>query len=94
MTVHQRMQPGPDASCAGRYTKVLEGSGAHPAWAMPAEPEGPSWPPLTPISSLLGDLEGSGGKQQGPGGQQANKWGFVPGEEDTMDLNLEHRGAR
>lgn len=26
--------------------------------------------------------------------QQEDKWGFAPGRDDTLELNLEHRGSR
>ena len=51
------------------------------------------WPALTPVSSLLAERQQDHAQQQPQGQSQANKWGFVPGADDTMDLNLEGKGG-
>ncbi len=79
------------------YTNVLEG-GIHPAWGAAAN-----------VTELLGAgaadatdtptaAAGRGAAAALPGGPavpavQVNKWGFVPGEEDTTDLDLEKNGV-
>ena len=67
---------------------MLEGRGRQPAWAE-AE-RSLEWPVLTPVSSLVAGREQP---EPAPQPQGQSKWGFAPGEEDTLDLNLENRGA-
>ena len=85
-----------------RYTGVLGGSGQQPAWA--AQDSSVEWPVLTPVSSLLAGAQADPEPMAEPAAQpepqpgrqpqgMASKWGFVPGEDDTLDLNLERRGA-
>ena len=49
-----------------------------------------SSPTFTFSSGSGGGGGGTGGQQQQEG--QANKWGFVPGDDDTMELDLEGHG--
>ncbi|BDA49326.1 probable kinetochore protein spc7 at C-terminar half [Coccomyxa sp. Obi] len=78
------------------YTNVLEG-GLHPAWGAAANEtenlgDGAAGATGTPAAAA-----GRGAAAALPGGPaapavQVNKWGFVPGEEDTTDLDLEKNG--
>ncbi|KAK9814135.1 hypothetical protein WJX72_001123 [[Myrmecia] bisecta] len=58
------------------YSNVLH-DGVHPVWGAAAD-----------ATAHVGQGEGD----VGPPDNQVNKWGFVPGEDDTMELNLEHKG--
>ncbi|DBA97231.1 TPA: hypothetical protein ACH3X1_014979 [Trebouxia sp. C0004] len=90
----------------GGYTRAIE-QGSHPVWGSQrtAQLEDPTCErPIaagsgTPGSvrrsrriSLMGQSP-SVAKRAQPEGQRS-KWGFVPGEDDTLDLNLEKAGQR
>lgn len=69
------------------YTNVLEG-GVHPAWGVAAN----QTEALQPAAAAAAALP-EGSPAVPGGGPQVNKWGFVPGDEDTTDLDLERNGA-
>lgn len=89
----------------GGYTRAIE-QGSHPAWgsqrtaqleeltAGSPKVRGNGTPGSVRRSrrlSLLGQSP-SAAKRAQPDGQRS-KWGFVPGEDDTLDLNLEKAGG-
>lgn len=79
------------------YTNVLEG-GVHPAWGVAANETEMLGPAAIgafespDAGANFGAAAARPGNAAAPGGQQVNKWGFVPGEEDTTDLDLERNG--
>lgn len=88
----------------GGYTRAIE-QGSHPVWASQrtAQLEDPTSERPSAVGSgtpgsvrrsrrisLMGQSP-SVGKRAQPEGQRS-KWGFVPGEDDTLDLNLEKAG--
>ena len=77
--------PTPGAHSAGHTTGGLSlgftaalEGGAHAAWGPAAEQ-----------TSALSEHAGPGA-----GAVQINKWGLVPGADDTLDLNLSAQGAQ
>ena len=89
----------------GGYTRALE-QGSHPVWGSQGAAQLQEEPADrrnaaakgTPNSvrkgrqSMMGRSP-SALKRAQPEGQRS-KWGFVPGEDDTLDLNLEKAGER
>jgi hypothetical protein len=70
------------------FTGALEG-GAHPAWG----PAASATKALSAGEPGTGQLLG-GAAADLNGNHQVSKWGFVPGDEDTTDLNLERNGEK
>lgn len=95
-------------SCAGSqelggYTRMLEGSlNPSPAAGQPqhSDPRGSQWQQLPSASTLAAqtptapseDVMNVGGTETGGMRGQQSKWGFVPGEDDTLELDLKKRG--
>lgn len=78
------------------YTNVLEG-GMHPAWGAAANEtenlgDRAAGATDTPAAAAGGAVAALPGETAAPA-VQVNKWGFVPGEEDTTDLDLEKNGV-
>lgn len=77
---------------------MLEGATAHPAWNPRVSDRSPANPsPADPGHVDPGPhaYPADGGGKEGSlglGRGLVNKWGFVPGEDDTLELNLEKRG--
>ncbi|CAL5226958.1 g9843 [Coccomyxa viridis] len=65
------------------YTNILEG-GHHPAWGEAADVT-----KAVSMGQLTDELQEEGPKD---GMGQVSKWGFVPGDDNTTDLDLERNG--
>ena len=67
---------------------------AHPALAAAEEPAGAAeLEPTVAVPTTGGRVSGGGTDElEAVQARQLNKWGFAPGQEDTLDINLEMHG--